>query len=85
MPSDEAVVTAAVEAAEAVIFSRYSRSELVDVDVSVRFEDGELDVDVYLNVPAADDDQRTAEDAALAARGAVDELLEPVDGTGGSR
>lgn len=85
MPADEAVVTAAVEAAEAVIFSRYSRSELVDVDVSVRFEDGDLEVDVYLNVPTAEDGQRTAEDAALAARGAVDELLEPVDGAGGSR
>lgn len=74
---DVAVADVAADAAESVVFSRYDRSEIEDVDVTVAFEDGQLDVDVYLNVP--DDQagaQRAAEDAALAARSAVDELLE---------
>jgi len=75
-PTDETVVAAAVEAAEGVIFSRYGTSEIRDLDVTVRFEEGVLDVDVYLNVPDADDAEQVADDAALAARRAVDELLE---------
>ena len=74
--SDEAVVAAAVEAAEDVIFSRYSTSEIRDLDVTVHFEDGRLEVDVYLNAPGADDAERVADDAALAAQSAVDDLLE---------
>ena len=74
-PCADAVVDAAVEAAEGVIFSRYGRSEVEDVDVTVRFEAGVLEVDVYLNVPGAADEERVAEDAALAARHAVDELF----------
>jgi hypothetical protein len=35
-----------------------------------------LDVDVYLHVPAADDEEQVAEDAALAARSAVDDLFD---------
>ena len=73
---DERVVTAAVDAAESVVFSRYDRAEIEDVDVTVRFEDGRLDVDVYLNVPDDDEAQKVADDAALAARNAVDDLLE---------
>jgi len=75
MPDDEEVVAAAVEAAEDVIFSRYANSEIEDMDVTVRFEEGVLEVDVYLNVPGAEDEGRVADDAALAARNAVDELL----------
>lgn len=74
MPDDEAVVQAAVDAAEDVIFSAYSRSELRDLDVAVQFLDGVLEVDVYLD--ADGDAERVADEAALAARGAVDELLE---------
>ncbi|MDZ7701852.1 MAG: DUF3194 domain-containing protein [Halobacteriales archaeon] len=74
MPEDDAVVQAAVDAAEDVIFSAYSRAELRDLDVAVAFEDGLLEVDVYLD--ADGDAERVADDAALAARDAVDELLE---------
>ena len=77
MATDEEIVTAAVDAAESVVFSRYSRSEIRDLDVTVSFEAGDLEVDVYLNVPGDTDSERVAEDAALAARSAVDDLLEP--------
>lgn len=73
MPTDEDVVRAAAEAAEGVIFSRYKQSEVRDVDVTVRFEDDVLEVDVYLNAPGDADD--VADDAALAARAAADDLL----------
>ncbi|MFC7155656.1 DUF3194 domain-containing protein [Halomarina halobia] len=79
MPSDEEVVRAASDAAEDVIFSRYKQSAVRDFDVAVTFEGGVLDVDVYLNAPDDPDDpdpERVAEDAALAAQGAVDELFE---------
>lgn len=74
MPSDEEVVEAAVEAAEEVILSRYSRTEIRDIDVTVSFEDGRLSVDIYLDAPG--DADRVADDAALAARAAVDDLFE---------
>ena len=75
-PSDETVVQTAADAAEGLIFSRYKQSAVRDVDVTVTFEDGRLEVDVYLNAPddEADPDQ-VADDAALAAREAVDELF----------
>ncbi|WP_254543263.1 DUF3194 domain-containing protein [Halomarina pelagica] len=76
MPSDEEVVQAASDAAEDVIFSRYKQSAVRDFDVAVTFEEGVLDVDVYLNAPDDPDPERVAEDAALAARAAVDELFE---------
>lgn len=73
-PADEEVVRTAAEAAEGLIFSRYRRSEVDDLDVTVRFEEGILEVDVYLNVEddAADE---VAEEAVLAAESAVDELF----------
>ena len=76
MVPDERVVRAAVEAAESTVFSRYDRSELTDIDIAVSFEDGILDVDVYLNAPEAENAGTVADEAALAARRAVDELLE---------
>ena len=76
MVSDERVVSAAVEAAESVVFSRYDRSELDDLDIAVSFEDDVLDVDVYLNAPGGDDADAVADEAALAAREAVDDLVE---------
>ena len=72
-PDDDAVVQAAASAAENVVFSRYSESELRDVDVTVMFEDGQLDVDVYLDAPG--NAEQVAEDAVLAARRAADDLL----------
>jgi hypothetical protein len=75
-PTDEQVVRAASEAAEGLVFSRYRQSDVRDLDVTVTFEDGVLDVDVYLNVPDADDEEQVAEDAVLAARSAVDELFD---------
>lgn len=76
-PTDEEVVEAAADAAEGLVFSRLSKSDLADLDVTVTFEDGVLDVDVY--VEAADesvDEQQVAEDATLAARSAVDDLFD---------
>ena len=72
-PDDDAVVQAAASAAENVVFSRYSQSEVRDVDVTVTFEDGQLEVDVYLDAPG--DAEQVAEDAVLAARQAADDLL----------
>lgn len=77
MATDEDIVTAAVKAAESVVFSRYSRSEIRDLDVNVSFVEGDLSVDIYLNVPEADDTEHVANDAALAARSAVDDRFEP--------
>jgi len=76
MPTDERVVHAAVEAAESVVFSRIERSDIDDIDVTVTFEDGVLAVDVYFNAPDAGNAEAVAEEAALAAREAVDELLD---------
>jgi hypothetical protein len=72
-PTDEAVVETAADAAREVIFSRYDRDEIEDLDVRVSFEDGVLEVDVY--VAADGGEQQVADDAALAARGTVDDLL----------
>jgi hypothetical protein len=75
-PSDETVVQTAAEAAENVVFSRLGRSSVEDIDITVTFEDGILEVDVYLNAPdVSGDPDRVADDAALAARGAVDDLF----------
>jgi hypothetical protein len=81
-PDDETVVQTAAEAAEGLVFSRYRQSTVRDLDVTVTFEEGVLDVDVYLHVPdeerAADDPdpEAVAEDAARAAREAVDDLFD---------
>ncbi|ELY50823.1 DUF3194 domain-containing protein [Natronococcus jeotgali] len=75
-PTDEEIVQTASDAAEGLIFSRYKQSDVRDCDVTVSFEDGVLEVDVYLNAPeGAADPDRVADDAALAAREAVDELF----------
>ncbi|WP_132057342.1 DUF3194 domain-containing protein [Halorussus amylolyticus] len=80
MPRDDEVVQTAAEAAENVIFSRFKQSEVKDFDVTVTFEEGVLDVDVYLNVPdSRNTEEKVAEDAALAARAAVDDLFEDAD------
>jgi hypothetical protein len=76
-PTDEEVVQTASDAAEGLVFSRYKQSEIRDLDVTVTFEDGVLAVDVYLNAPDGETDpERVADDAALAARSAVDDLFE---------
>ena len=73
-PTAEEIVETASDAAEGLVFSRYKQSDVRDLDVTATFEDGTLEVDVYLNV---DDDaaEQVAEDAALAARTAVDDLF----------
>lgn len=75
---EDAVVRAAAEAAESLIFSRFSPSAVSDYDVTVRFEDGVLEVDVFVEVPDATEaaQQRAADDAALAAREAADRLVD---------
>ncbi len=74
-PDDAEVVRTAAQAAEDVVFSRYDRSEIDDLDVTVTFDDGILEVDVYLHAGGRQDPDQVADDAALAARGAVDDLL----------
>ena len=75
-PSNETVVRTAAEAAENVVFSRLDRSAVDDIDITVTFEDAVLEVDVYLNAPdGSGNGDRVADDAALAARGAVDDLF----------
>jgi len=77
MSTDDEVVETAADAAEDVVFSRVDVGELDDFDVTVTFENGVLDVDVYVNAPDAGvDETLVADDAALAARAAVDALLE---------
>jgi cytolysin (calcineurin-like family phosphatase) len=76
MPTDDEVVETAAAAAEDVVFSRIAVSDLEDIDVTVSFEDDVLEVDVYVNAPDSSvDERRVADDAALAARGAVDDLF----------
>jgi uncharacterized alkaline shock family protein YloU len=75
MPTDEEVVRTASEAAEGLIFDRYKQSAVRDVDVTVTFEEGVLEVDVYLNAPDDAKAERVADEAARAARSAVDDLF----------
>jgi hypothetical protein len=77
MPTDDEVVQAAAEAAENVVFSRFDKSTVDDLDVTVTFEDAVLEVDVYVHAPdGSADEDRVADDAALAARAAVDDLFD---------
>jgi hypothetical protein len=73
MPTDEEVVQTAAEAAEGVIFAHYKQSDVRDFDVTVTFEAGVLEVDVYLNAPG--DADAVADEAAQTARDAVDDLF----------
>jgi uncharacterized alkaline shock family protein YloU len=75
MPTDEEVVRTAAEAAEGLIFERYKQSAVRDVDVTVTFEEGVLEIDVYLNAPDEEKAERVADEAARAARTAVDDLF----------
>ncbi|MFC7254156.1 DUF3194 domain-containing protein [Haloplanus litoreus] len=79
-PDDEEVVRTAAEAAEGVVFANYRQSSVRDLDVTVTFEEGVLEVDVYLNAPEAEGEGETdpdavADEAARAARAAVDDLF----------
>ena len=76
-PDDETVVTTAAEAAEGFILSRFANSAITDLDITVTFEDGVLDLDVYLNTTddAEADPEKVADDAIDAAEDAVDELF----------
>ncbi len=77
-PTADDVVQTASDAAEGYVFSQYKQSAVRDLDVTVTFEDGVLEVDVYLNVPGDEetaDPEQVADNAALAAREAVDELF----------
>ena len=80
MPTDEAVVETAAEAAEGLVFARLKTSDVDDLDITVTFEDGVLEVDVYLDASDAEADlEQVADDAALAAQGAVDDLFADED------
>ncbi len=77
-PSDETVVETAAEAAEGLVLSRLQNSSITDLDITVSFEDGVLDLDVYLNTSddAEADADAVVEDAIDAAESAVDDLFE---------
>lgn len=89
MVAEEEIVDHAAAAAADHIFSYYDRSDVVDLDVSVTFEDAQLTVDVLFETAASvetdeERERRIADDAALAATEAVDRLvaehgLEPDD------
>jgi len=80
MPTDEEVVDTAAEAAEGLVLDRLRTSDVDDLDITVTFEDGVLDVDVYVRAPDADADvEQVADDAALAAQAAVDDLFADED------
>ncbi len=78
-PTDEAVVHTAAEAAEGVVFAHYDQSTVTDLDVTVTFEDGVLDVDVYLNAPGPDDPDTTHPDPEAVAAESVDAAGDAVD------
>jgi len=79
-PDDETVVRTAAEAAEGVVFAHYRQSDVRDLDVTVTFEEGVLDVDVYLNAPADEaDPEAVADEAARTAGDAVDDLFRASD------
>jgi hypothetical protein len=77
-PSDDTVVETAAEAAEGLVLSRLQNSSITDLDITVSFEDGVLDLDVYLNTSddAEADADAVVEDAIDAAESAVDDLFE---------
>lgn len=77
MPTDREVVETAAKAAEGLVLDRLRSSDIDDLDVTITFEDGILEVDVYVHAPNADADvDQVVDDAALAAQDAVDELFE---------
>jgi len=77
-PTDQQVVETAAKAAEGLVFARFANSDVKDLDITVGFEDGVLDVDVYLNTvgDADEDPEAVAHEAIEAAEAAVDELFE---------
>jgi len=76
-PTDETVVQTAAEAAEGLVFARFKSSAVTDLDITVGFADGILDVDVYLNTvdDVEEDPEAVAHEAVDAAEDAVDELF----------
>jgi hypothetical protein len=75
--TDAAVAEAAADAARGVVLDAYKQSRLVDLDVTVQFTDGVLEVDVYVNPPddADPDPEVVVEEAVAAAEAAVDDAL----------
>jgi hypothetical protein len=76
-PTDADVVEAAAAAAEGVVFERYRKSDVRDLDVTVTFENDRLSVDVYLNPADGTDHDPDAVvgEAVAAAEAAVDDLF----------
>lgn len=76
MDRDLDIVNAAVTAAEDVVFSRYSRSEVADLDVTVHVDEWTIEIDVYVSIPDAPDETEVADDAARAAQAAADAFFD---------
>lgn len=70
LPDD--VIDDAAAAAEGVVFDAFRRSEVTDLDVTIRFEDGILEVDVYINADDESEAEVVAEEAVAAATSVVD-------------
>lgn len=77
MPDDTTIVETAAARAEEIVFERLSPSQVNDLDVTVKFDDGNLEIDVFVSAPDASiETSQVVDDAAIAARRAVDDLLE---------
>jgi len=76
-PTDETVVQTAAKAAEGLVFARFANSDVTDLDITVGFDDGMLEVDVYLNTvdDAEADPDAVVQEAVEAAEDAVDDLF----------
>jgi isopentenyl diphosphate isomerase/L-lactate dehydrogenase-like FMN-dependent dehydrogenase len=76
-PADADVAETAAAAAEGVVFERYRKSDVRDLDVTVTFADRRLSVDVYLNPADGTDPDPDAvvDEAVAAAEAAVDDLF----------
>ena len=81
-PTDEEVVEAAAAAAEGVVFDRYKQSRVDDLDLTVTFEDGVLEIEIYVTPPddAGADPDEVVTAAVEAAEDAVDDLFAAANG-----
>ena len=66
-PSDE-ICESIHGAAESYIFSRLGSRDVLDLDIGVRLEDGELEVEVFLITTGGNDDELAAAAADVAVR-----------------
>ncbi|MFB6110364.1 MAG: DUF3194 domain-containing protein [Halodesulfurarchaeum sp.] len=77
MVEGNTVVETASEAAHEYVFTQLSKSSVSDIDVTVSFEEGVLEVEVSIVAPEVEADlEQIADEAARTAGAAVDDLFE---------